>query len=77
MRDTKEPVDIIEQINQIADEICGYREADFFQIMTDIQQLKISDLILRKSQNAVSRRRDICNAVDNLMAELEGLSDDF
>jgi len=75
MRDLREPVNIAEQVNQIADELCGFREATFFEIMEAIKTVKTSDSILRVSQNALSRRRDICEAVEQLMTELDALAE--
>jgi len=64
-----------EQLNQIADIVCGYNEATFDEIITTINQLKISEKILKISQEALSNRTAVHEAYENLMAELENLSE--
>lgn len=65
---------IHEQMNQLADALCGYREASFEQMIQRVNALKVSEAILLTSQAALSRRTAIKDACDTLLAEIESLA---
>ena len=64
-----------EQMNCLADRLCGYREASFGEMMDAVDRLKNSESILIISQNAMARRQAIKEAADQLMIEIEALSE--
>lgn len=62
-----------EQLNELADKLCGYREASFELMIERANSLLVSERLLKTTDEAVSKRQDLYDAIEALKAEIDSL----
>ena len=75
MDNSRELQVLAEQMNIISDLVVGYREASFDDICEAINRMKTSEVLLNTRDNARNQAAAIRDACENLLAEIESLSE--
>lgn len=68
---------LAEQMNDIADAVCGYREASFEDIMSRIREIKELEKTLLTGLRALEQFTAIREAAGTLLEEIESLGESF